>query len=84
MPEDDPSSVNHRINNYFTGFIDLINIQIKIVVNDITCCSNQNRSQQQQNKAFKMMGIFYKNTRVNTILKQQLCKRYENEIRPPH
>ncbi len=46
MPEYNPSSIDNGIHYHFIGFINLVYILIKIIINDIPCSSNEYRCKQ--------------------------------------
>jgi hypothetical protein len=49
-PDNGPAAFNDLIYYQFIGLVHQVNIQIKIIVDDITCCGNQYRSGHERNK----------------------------------
>jgi hypothetical protein len=66
MPDNGPSAMNDLCKNIFLRFIDLVNIQIEIIIDDITCRSNANRCDHQPGKCTVI--IFLKDRLVNGII----------------
>ena len=57
MPENGPSSANTVVNYYFFGFINLVDVQIKIVIDDITRSCYQNRGNNQEDELSGVVGM---------------------------
>ena len=85
MPENNPPAFYQFIHYHFIGFIYLIYIHIKIVIDNISSCSYQYRSNYQENKLMMFKGGYNVSTiyfLINTIFKKQLCKCNKDKIGP--
>lgn len=80
MPYDRPAPVDHRVDHILARLIDLVDIQIKIVIDDITCGSNKNRS---DNKPGDLKNIVRpEDLLVNAEIKKYLRNNNKYKIRP--
>ena len=58
MPDDGPSSFDYFFHHYFVGFIHPVDIQIKIIVDDISGRSNQNGRKTEQDEIIPVSEYF--------------------------
>src|SRR6476620_10944728 len=80
MPDNGPPPVNGPGKNIFAGFVDLVNIEIKIVIDDIACGSNKNRTGDDPDQLSKI--IYAIQGKINTVVKKQLGQYNKYKIRP--
>ncbi len=86
MQHNSPPAFNEFIYDYPLGFIDIIYLQIKIIIDNITGSSNKNRrkDQQKKNKVFSAAGHLHKKRLIHTIIKKQLGNYDEYKIGPSY
>lgn len=82
MPENSPSSANAMIHNNLIRFIDLVNVQVKIIIDNISCCSYEHRGNHQKNELTKV--VCFVDRKINSILITTLCNYNEEKILPAY
>ena len=88
MPDDNPSSTNNFLHDKLFGLINEINVEVEIIVDNITGSSNENRRGHQQNKKQTMnigRGTRSIHNRMNNAInKQYLCNGYKQKVGPSY
>lgn len=82
MPENCPPSTDAVIHNNLIGFIDLVYIQIKIIIDDISCCCYEHGSNDQKDELTKVMCFV--DGKINPILITTLCNYNEEKVLPAY
>lgn len=84
MPDNNPSPTNNFLHNKLLRLVNEINVEVEIIVDNITGSSNENRRGHQQNKKQTMnIGRSTRsihNRMNNAINKQYLSNGYKQKI----
>lgn len=82
MPENSPSSADAMIDNNLIRFVDLVNVQVKIIIDDISSRSYEYRSNDQKNELTQVMCFV--DGKINSILITTLCNYNEEKVLPAY